>query len=80
MTEEDFLDKCIKIMKSFPSDDAKKKISLLNHPTKNGKIGSDGAEKIFFYCAKNHCIEYEMNKDSNKEKEYINKLKKFNKS
>ena len=46
MTEEEFLKKCIKIIKSSPSDDAKKEIAKLKHPTQNEKIGFESAEKF----------------------------------
>ena len=75
MTEEEFLKKCIKIMKSSPSDDAKKEISKLNHPMTNEKIGIEGAEKIFYYYRKKYAVKYDIEKYCNNEKEYIKKVK-----
>jgi hypothetical protein len=74
MTEEDFLKKCIKIMKSSPSDDAKKEISKLKHPITNEKVGMEGAEKIFYYYTTNYAIKYDIKKYCNNEKEYIKKV------
>ena len=77
MTEEEFLKKCIKIIKSSPSDDAKKEIASLNHPLKNEKIGIEGAEKIYYHYSKKYSIKYDIKKYCNNEKEYINKINKL---
>ena len=77
MTEEEFLKKCIKIIKSSPSDDAKKEIAKLKHPTKNEKIGFEGAEKLYYHCSTKYCVKYDIKKYCNNEKEYINKINKF---
>jgi hypothetical protein len=77
MTEEEFVKKCIKIIKSSPSDDAKKEISKLKHPLKNEKIGLDRAEKIYYHYSTKYCVEYDIKKYCNNETEYINKINKF---
>ena len=77
MTEEEFFKKCIKIIKSSPSDDAKKEIANLKHPNKNEKIGFEGAEKIFYHISIKDIINYDIKKNCNNETEYINKIKKI---
>lgn len=77
MTEEEFLNKCIKIIKSSPSDDAKKEIAKLKNPLKNEKIGIEGAEKIFYHYSTKYSIKYDIKKYCNNEKEYINKINKI---
>jgi hypothetical protein len=78
MTEDEFLNKCVKIIKSSPSsDDAKKKISNMKHPFTNKKIGFDGAEKIYYHYATKYCITYDIDKYSNNEKEYIDQVNKL---
>ena len=71
MTEEEFLKKCIKIIKSSPSDDAKKEIASLKHPLKNEKIGIEGAEKIYYHYSKKYSIKYDKNTTP---KDYINRI------
>jgi hypothetical protein len=78
MTDDEFLNKCVKIIKSSPSsDDAKKKISKLKHPFTNKKIGIDGAEKLYYHCVTNYTITYDIDKYCNNETEYINKINKL---
>lgn len=79
MSSQQFLNKCTKIIKSSPSDDAKKEIANMKHPTKNEKIGMEGAEKIYYHYTTNNAIKWEMDKYCNNEKEYIDKVKKFEK-
>lgn len=77
MTEEEFLNKCIKIIKSSPSDDAKKEIASMKHPLKNEKVGMERAEKVYYHYTKNHAVKYDIKKYCNNEKEYINKINKI---
>jgi hypothetical protein len=77
MTEEEFLKKCIKIIKSSPSDDAKKEIAKMKHPIKNEKVGLEGAEKVYKYYTQTHIVKYDINKYCNNEKEYVDKIKKI---
>lgn len=79
MTEEEFLKKCVKIIKSSPSDDAKKEISNMKHPIKNTLIGMEGAEKIFYHCSTKYAVKYDIEKHCNNETKYFNKIKKFEK-
>ena len=70
MTEEQFLKKCLNIIKSSPSDDAKKEIANMKHPIKNEKIGFEGAEKIYYHYTTKYAVKWNMDKYCNNEKEY----------
>jgi hypothetical protein len=77
MTEEEFLNKCIKIIKSSPSDDAKKEIAGMKHPLKNEKVGMERAEKVYYHYTTKYAVKYDIKKYCNNETEYINKIKKI---
>ena len=78
MTDDEFLNKCVKIIKSSSSsDDSKKKISKLKHPSTNKKIGIDGEEKLYYHCVTKYCVTYDIDKYFNNETEYIHKVDKL---
>ena len=79
MSSQEFLNKCAKIIKSSPSDDAKKEIANMKHPIKKEKIGFEGAEKIYYHYTTKYAVKWNMDKYCNNEKEYIDKVKKFEK-